>query len=121
MKEHVKRKKIARIQSSYTRGWVITQCIKQNKKFDFDAPGVKPEYKLTLGATKSEEKAIDLIYEKEIEQWLERKNMFELNWTKAYATIFHSFCSSAMQGELRELPNFESDIEDDPLKLLDNV
>ena len=74
-----------------------------------------------MGATTSEEKAIELIYEKEIDQWLERKNIFESSWTKAHATIFNSFCSSAMQGELRELPNFESDIEDDPLKLLDNV
>ena len=35
--------------------------------------------------------------------------------------IFLLLRSTTWKGELRELPNVDSDIEDDPLKLLDNV
>ena len=61
------------------------------------------------------------MYKAELELWIKKKNTFELNWKKVYAFIYSNYCSSAMQAELKELPNFRSEIEDNVLKLLEYI
>ena len=40
---------------------------------------------------------------------------------KAYGLIYRSYCSSQMQIALKELANYESEVLDNPLKLLEEI
>ena len=70
---------------------------------------------------KSTQEMNDKLYEKMLEEWLERKRQYKENTLKAYAYIYGNYCSKAMQIAIQELPNYESEIQDDPIKLLESV
>ncbi len=40
---------------------------------------------------------MDILYQAELERYLERKDTLEQNLTKAYALIFSTYCNKAMQ------------------------
>ena len=46
---------------------------------------------------------------------------FDENWMKAFAYIYESFCIKEMQVAIKELPNYEKEIQNQPLKLLEEV
>jgi len=50
-----------------------------------------------------------------------RQSLFEANWLKTYSYILQNYCTAAMQATLKELPVFENEIKNDPLKLLEHV
>ena len=43
---------------------------------------------------------------------------FEDNWIKAYGLIYGTYCSKEMQIAVKELPNYETSMLDNPLQLL---
>ena len=46
---------------------------------------------------------------------------FDENWMKAFAYIYESFCTKEMQVAVKKLPNYEKEIQNEPLKLLEEV
>jgi hypothetical protein len=56
----------------------------------------------------------DILYQAELERYLERKDTLEQNLTKAYALIFSTYCNKTMQNRVEEHPEFETTIRDDP-------
>ena len=46
---------------------------------------------------------------------------FKDNWVKAYALIWESYCSREVQMAVRELPDFETTVINQPLILLERV
>ena len=46
------------------------------------------------------------------------KNALQENISKAYALIFTNYCTRPMQSRIKEHPDFESTIEDNPFELL---
>ena len=113
------------VQSSFTGGYYIAKSIKDKVKFDFDAKGERPSLKPVVAKIEEEQmveiRENELLYTAELDVWIKKKNTFENNWRRAYAFIFENYCSSAMQAELKELPNFRSEIENDVLKLLQHI
>jgi hypothetical protein len=65
-----------------------------------------------------EQQGMDMIFKAEIKQYLERKEALRENLMKAYALIFSVHCNKTMQNRIQEIPNFKSEIQDDPIKLL---
>ena len=57
-------------------------------------------------------------YQAEIKQFLDRQSGLEENLMKAYALIFGTYCSKAIQSWVEEHPDFEITIRDDPIELL---
>ena len=102
-----------KIQATYEHGADITWSIENKKKFDFDT--VKP--KLSDPNDTGEK----LIFEKMVEAWVNRKSLFAANWTKTYSYILQNYCTAAMQTALKELPVFEKEIKNNPLKLLEHI
>ena len=47
--------------------------------------------------------------------------MFNDNWVKAYALIWEGYCSKEMQSAIKEMSTYESQIINEPLKLLATV
>jgi hypothetical protein len=63
----------------------------------------------------------DIIYQADLERYLERKDTLEQNLTKAYALIFSTYCNKTMQNQVEEHPEFETTIRDDPIELLNKI
>ena len=82
-----------KIQATYERGADITWSIENKKKFDFDT--VKPEL------SDPNDTGEKLIFEKMVEAWVNRKSLFEANWTKTYSYILQNYCTAAMQTALK--------------------
>ena len=68
-----------------------------------------------------EQSTLDMEYKSELEKYKKREEVFEENKKKAFAWIFHSYCSKEMQTRLKENSNFESAIFNDPSKLLSKI
>ena len=102
-----------KIQATYEHGADVTWSIENKAKFDFDT--VKP--KLSDPNDTGEK----LIVEKKVEAWVNRQSLFEANWTKTYSYILQNYCTAAMQSALKELPVFDKEIKNDPLKLLEHI
>jgi hypothetical protein len=64
---------------------------------------------------------MDIIYQAELERYLDRKDTLEQNLTKAYALIFSNFCNKKMQNRIEEHPDYETLIQDDPIELLNKT
>jgi hypothetical protein len=66
---------------------------------------------------------MDIMYQAELERYLERKDTLEQNLTKAYALlIFSTYCNKTMlQNRIEEHPKFETAIHDDPIELLTKI
>ncbi|MGC9191045.1 MAG: hypothetical protein ACP5FR_04015, partial [Candidatus Micrarchaeia archaeon] len=54
-------------------------------------------------------------------RYLEREDNLRQGLTKAYALIFGNYCTKAMQSQVEAHPDFEKEIEKDPLKLLEVI
>jgi flagellin-specific chaperone FliS len=54
------------------------------------------------------QKGIDIIYQAELERYLDRKDTLEQNLTKAYALIFSNFCNKTMQNRIEEHSDYET-------------
>lgn len=114
---------ISKIQSEFDDSIYIVKSIRDEIKFDMDTE--KPSLKKSTAkdatdkATEDEQYKID--YQLEREEFMKDKKTFDSNYIKAYALIYREYCSTAMQSQLRELPEFESRIQDDPVELLMEV
>ena len=68
-----------------------------------------------------DQKTLDMLWEKELELWVQQKDELDENWSKAYAFIFEQYCGKEMQVALKELEHFEKKIQNDPLELLKEI
>ena len=62
-----------------------------------------------------------MMWEKEVKLWVQQKDEFDENWSKAYAYIFEQYCGKEMQVAIKELEHFGSKIQNNPLELLKEI
>jgi hypothetical protein len=83
---------------------------------------VRGQSTLTDVALKANQQAgMDILYQAELERYLDRNDTLEQNLTKAYALVFSMYCNKTMQNRIKEHPDFEKTIRDDPINLLTKV
>ena len=68
-----------------------------------------------------EQDGFDMLYQSKIKQFIERKEALDDNLHKAYALIYGSYCSKAIQSRVEDHPDFESRIRDNPIELLKTI
>mgnify|MGYP000382356346 CR=1 FL=1 len=111
------------IQKTYKNGQDTAVSIGDPKKKDLNP--LQPTRGVAAAADMAEtllqQKGMDIIYQAELERYLDRKDTLEQNLTKAYALIFSTYCDKAMQNRVEEHPNFETTIRDDPIELLNKI
>ena len=66
-------------------------------------------------ARRVEQDEFDMRYQAEIKHFLDWQSGLEENLMKAYALIFGTYCSKAIQSRAEEHPDFETTIRDDPM------
>jgi hypothetical protein len=64
---------------------------------------------------------LDILYQAQLERYLDRQATLEQNLYKAYALIFSTYCNKMMQNRIEGHPDYESTIRDDPIELLTKI
>ena len=111
-----------KIQREYQNPLDVIKSLRELQKVDLDKE--KPERQQSK-KKKDEEKAFeqqtfDMEYDALIQEYIERKKDFKANLNNAFALI-KSFCNQTMVNKLEALPDYEAQILDDPIKLLENI
>ena len=65
-----------------------------------------------------EQETFNRRYEAQLAYHFQAEAKFENNWEKAYGLVFDNFCSRDMQLAVKELPDFEARVRDNPLELI---
>ena len=118
MKDHI----ISYVQRTYRHGQDIAISLRELKKRDLTSE--KPTRKIsskTDDNKKLEQDGFDMRYQAEIKQFLDRQSGLVENLIKAYALIFGTYCSKAIQSRVEEHPDFETTIRDDPIEVLKTI
>ncbi|KAL7573431.1 hypothetical protein ACA910_013750 [Epithemia clementina (nom. ined.)] len=114
---------VSYVQRTYKHGKDIAISLRDLKKKDLSY--LKPVRDISTetdeGMRKLEQDGFDILYQAEIKQFLERERALEENRDKAYALIFGTYCSKAIQSRVEEHPDYESKIRDNPIELLKTV
>lgn len=114
---------VLKVQKIYDHGADIAATIRDGEKLDLDDMKPKGEIskKVNDDEKAAEQKLFDTILEKEVEEFVRRKQALSNNMKKAYAMIFQEHCSRTMQIRIKEHPEFETKIQDDPVELLEVI
>jgi hypothetical protein len=119
VKDHI----VQQVQKNYINGQDAAVSIRNLKTKDLSSQepkrGQANESDTTLNQMK--QAGMGILYQAELERYLERKDQLEQNMTKAYALIFGTYCNKTMQDRIEEHPEFETKIRDDPIELLEKI
>ena len=116
-------RKSSSVKKDYDMGLVIGKNLKDQIKIDFEWE--KPELKATgindVDRNPTVSKQDKAAFAKDYDAWRDKKTWLEREWRQLYAHIDQDYCTTAMKAALQELKNFEEEIKDDPLKLLESI
>ena len=116
---------IVKIQNTFERPISLVRSIREKTKHAPDEPkrvrvkiegtDVEKEDKVFLQSTK------DIQYTQEYNTWQKVNGKFAEDWTKVYGLIYGTYCTSEMKAAIKEHPDFEIEIRDEPLKVLEVI
>ena len=113
---------INHIKKTYDHGKDIATALKNLEEFDLTplAPTLGTSTKTDAALRATEEKQFEIDYNKKSERFIIREEQYEKNKDKAYAFLWER-CTMSMQNKIQMLSTFEADIEDNPIKLLEQI
>ena len=110
---------INHIKKSYVHGVDIAGAIA--KETEPNIRNWRPQRERSIATNpavqKMEDEDFNEEYKLEMQAYMKRKTHFNDNKVKAYA-LFFGQCSHSMQAKIEQRKNFESEIQDDPIKLI---
>jgi hypothetical protein len=119
VKDHI----VQYVQKTYDNGQDIAISLRDLFKKDLStlAP-IRGQATATDPAVRANEQAgMDILYQAELERYLDRTDTLEQNLTKAYSLIYSTYCNKMMQNRIEEHPDYETTIRDDPIELLTKI
>ncbi len=119
VKDHI----VSYVQKTYKNGQDTAVSLRDLRKKDLNLLQPKRGASVAVDSTEQqqEQAGMDIMYQAELERYLDRKDTLETNLTKAYALIFSAYCNKTMQNRIEEHPDYESTIRDDPIELLTKI
>jgi len=119
----VKEAIVQHVQRSYKHGQDIAVSLRELKVKDLKTlmPKRGQSAEEDTSANANEQTGMDIVYQAELERYLDCKQMLEENLTKSYALIFSNYCNLTMQNRIEEHPDYEETIQDDPIQLLTKI
>ena len=111
------------VQKTYKHGQDIAELLRELQKKDLTAEMQRRQMstytaKAEKRVRKIEQEGYDILYTAEVQNYMDRKNTLETNLGRAYALILSTYCNGTMQHHIKEHPDFESKIQNDPIELL---
>ena len=119
VKDHI----VSYVQKTYKNGQDTAVSLRDLRKKDLNLLQPKRGASVEADSTEQqqEQAGMDIMYQAELERYLDRKDTLETNLTKAYALIFSAYCNKTMQNRIEEHPDYENTIRDDPIELLTKI
>ena len=126
LKDHI----ILQVQKTYKYGGDIADALRSmtttttavaeptRRTVTFDSNNINNP--IMIENLKIEQQGYDLDYKEKYRAYNTRKEQFEDNLIKAYALIF-SYCNKVMQNRIEEMTDFDTQIRNDPIKLLEVI
>ena len=110
------------IKKNYNRGEDIAKALEDLQEVDFtnDAPVARVSTKSDDAAKAAENQQFLKQYEVEYTKFFERKEQYASNKVKATALLWGQ-CNSTMRSKIQSRTNYETDIKDNPIKLLQAI
>ena len=113
---------ITKIQKTFEDSVDVVASLEAKVKKVYDEPDV-PE--ATTEGTDIEKARKDRLAEKKWEilftRYQDKTEKFDALWIKAFALIWDSYCSKEVQVALKEMPDFDGQINKNPLVLLERI
>ena len=116
---------IVKIQTTFDRLINIVKSLREKKK---NAPDEPKRTRIKLEGTDNEkeqaafdQQTCDTKFTQEWNTWQKVNGKFDEDWAKTYALIYRTYCRSEMRTVIKEDPRFETDIMDEPLRVLDAI
>jgi hypothetical protein len=114
VKDHI----VQFVQKTYENGQDIAISLRDLNKKDLSAllPSRGQASSTNAAIQANEQAGMDILYQAELERYLDRKATLEQNLYKSYALIF-----KMMQNRIEEHPDYETTIRDDPIELIQKI
>lgn len=109
------------IQSTFDDGIDMVESLKQGSPINLDneKPRLQVSTATDAGDKEREDKEFGMIYSAELKAWMTRKKNLKNNLSKSYSTIFSKYCTAGMQHRVKEDPDFDSRIDNNPFELME--
>ena len=116
VKEHI----VQYVRKTYKCGQDIAVSLRDLQKKDLNptVPIRGTSSETDANANAREQAGMDILYQAELERYLDRKDTLEQNFSKAFALIYSTYCNKVMQNRIEEHPEYETIIRDNPIELL---
>ena len=110
------------IKKTYTRGNDISEALRTLEDPDSDKwkPTLIMSTETDVDLKVRENRQYELEHKAEYDEYMKRKREYEQNSYKAYAEIWER-CNKAMQSKLEARKNFESEVYNNPIKLIEAI
>ena len=110
-----------RLQQNLTGGSNIVRSIRKNRVCRPQTPTRKQSEETDRDKKAFDQATLDKEFDARLKHYIRKDEDFNENWMKALTYIYESFCAKEMQVTIKELPNYEREIQNEPLKLLEEV
>ena len=107
-----------KVQKEFEGGRYIASSLRNRVKKGPDMPTLQHSAKTNQADKDREQNEFQSRYEAQMNHHCIANEKFENEWVKAYSLIYDNFCLRDMQVVLKELPEFDVRIRDNPLELL---
>ena len=118
--EKIKDDIVSRVKRTFKDPLDIVTSLKELREKTFQEPDMAMSDK-TGDAKVHEERMLQLKYQIDYEHWLTDQKVYKENMVKLYEVIFYTYCSKEVQMALKEQSDFESDVLNKPLELMNRI
>ena len=119
--EKIKEAMILKIQTDFTSSRYVVSSLRNKIKEGPPIPVREISRNPDEEMRSIEQETFNRRYEAKSAHFYSQETLLEDNWIKAYGLIYRGYCSSQMQLAIKELPNYDTEVLDDPLRLLEEV
>jgi hypothetical protein len=109
------------IQKSYKGGHDVAQSLEERVMIDLRVEEPQREISKKTDSTDKtvDQSGLDIKYQEELRRHLDRKDALKEGLNKAYALIYSTYCTKAMQSRIEEHPDFKTKLKNDPITVLE--
>ena len=99
----------------------IAESIRTMTPIALSAPELKASTKSTAEEKELDNRMLEMIFKINYERHMINQQALEENWVKTYALIWDKYCSREVQVALKEMPDFDTSVLNEPIVLLQRV
>ena len=117
----IKESIVTKIKSTFENPAMIAESIRSMTLAVLSEPELKASTKVDAAEKALDNKMREMKWKIMFEIHMKDRRTFDENWVKTYALIWDKYCSREVQVALKEMPDFESSILNQPIVLLERV